>query len=94
MQLETRVNINLNCKAKGLAVGGWPDDVISGREQEIARRTLLAYFDEREGYLVPLVNSDPGCLVPDEVVITDYRDGKVLARWNIVDEMNARARRV
>jgi hypothetical protein len=81
----------LNCIARKRPIAVWDDMKISASEdpQVIARRSLGYWYEEREGHLVPLVKSDSSCLVPDEVIIREPR-GKVLARWTIVDEINAR----
>jgi hypothetical protein len=80
-----RVTFALNNRARNLPVDAWDVDIDTQAEPRgVARRCLRAYWREREGELVPLVDG----LVPDEVVILER--GKVLGRWNIVDEMNAR----
>jgi hypothetical protein len=90
-QSRKRVIFSLNCVARKRPVAVWADMKISASEdpQVIARRSLSYWYEEREGHLMPLVKSDPGCLVPDEVIIREPR-GKLLARWTIVDEINAR----
>jgi len=87
-----RVAISLNDIVKKRPVAFWDDMTISASDnrQVVARRNLLYWYAEREGHLEPLVKSGRNYLVPDEIVIRTLR-GKVLARWTIVDENNARA---
>lgn len=90
-QTRTRVTILLNCIAKQMPVAAWDDIEIDASQDlyAIARRNLLHWYTECGGDLEPAVRSGPNDLVPDEVVIRTPR-GRPLARWNIVDEMNAR----
>lgn len=79
------VTVSLHNKAKNLPVGLDSDDIgPHDNPREIARRWLSHYYAVREHQLVPLIDG----LVPDEVVLSER--GKVLGRWNVVDEMNAR----
>ena len=88
---KMRVNFGLHCIAKQLPVDFWPNMEIdvSADPRAIARRSLSYWYKEKEGHLVPLVDPDGDNLVPDEVVISTPQ-GKVLGRWTIVDEINAR----
>lgn len=88
-QSRVPIIIAINCIAKNCAVDALEAEMPSDRDpQELARRTLGYWFKEQHGHLVPLVSPE-NCPVPDEVVIRERR-GAVLARWTIVDEINAR----
>jgi hypothetical protein len=83
------ITIATNCIAKNCAVDVWDTDMPADFDpQELARRTLSYWFTEQYGHLVPLVSPENGA-VPDEIVIRARR-GKMLGRWTIVDEINAR----
>jgi hypothetical protein len=86
-----RVAIALNCIAKKQPIGVWHHVEVNAHDdpRELARRCLVAWYLEREGQLVPLA-SKPDRPIPDEVVVWSQR-GDLLARWNIIDEINARS---
>ncbi|MFZ0374706.1 MAG: hypothetical protein WAL39_15500 [Xanthobacteraceae bacterium] len=85
-----QVAVSLNSVAKQRPVDDYVIEIGAEIDPEvIARQIFLFWYEEGEGYLVPLVNEDPDCLVPDDVVIRAQR-GEVLGRWNIVNEYNAR----
>lgn len=89
-QPRMRVSCALNCIAKQRAVDVWDDMEIDddATPQSVARTTLLSWYEEREGHLVPVVSSDED--IPDEVIVRTPDGKQVLARWTIVDEITAR----
>jgi hypothetical protein len=86
------VIVELNCVAKRMPVDHWETAIsVTDDPQLLARNTLVGgFYEEREGHLVPLVQCGADCLVPDEIIVREM-GGKILARWNIVGEKNARS---
>jgi hypothetical protein len=96
MNAETPTHIiEWNCMADGgrristieLAI---PLTTDSNALHGMARRCLLAYFEDDDGDLPALLPRTDTNRLPDEVIIRNRADDLPIYRWTYVDEMIAR----
>jgi hypothetical protein len=89
--------VELNCIARRAHLWAWNDLIPNDTERTalpaIARRFLNQFWREHEGELHPKIQPTALFSLPDEVVIK-ARDGRMVCRWTITDEMNSRYRAV
>jgi hypothetical protein len=79
-----------NCIARGTHLGSWddliPNDIAFNDLLSLQTRLLRRFWRERDGELEPIIQPSEQNPIPDEVIIR--RDGRIVCRRTIVDEMN------